>query len=432
MHRAARALIAQYASLEQGANTVDEVTVRGRVVHARSLGHKINFFDVVDEAEEEVGDNEPNRPHASHASSSDEDDISNDGDASAPYGTWATRVELVVKYPILTIEQVASICRAVHLGDVVDARGTVSRSDHALELHVRDLAVVHPWDRERLGEFVPQPVSVSATVSALPCKFFLNTGACPRVNCAYAHVRDGDVQYAWIQARMARRQARSHIGLDTEHDPHQKGAHNQRGTVFADWLVNTFTAVYLSSGKLAFFLNPDAIRPLLDVVTGSGVLDIAGGRGDVAFALTTQRGVPCTTIDPRPAKLNKHQYRYLRKHVGAPLPAHVDRMFDAELMADPAHALLLRDATCLVGMHPDEATDAIVEQALALHKPFAVVPCCVFATQFEHRRLDGAPVTTYEQLITYLCAKSPRIQTAFIDVHGRNQVLYCLPDSAGL
>lgn len=33
----------------------------------------------------------------------------------------------------------------------------------------------------------------------------------------------------------------------------------------------------------------------------------------------------------------------------------------------------------VVGMHPDQATDAIVDFALACSKPFAVVPCCVFA-----------------------------------------------------
>lgn len=30
-------------------------------------------------------------------------------------------------------------------------------------------------------------------------------------------------------------------------------------------------------------------------------------------------------------------------------------------------------------MHPDEATDAIVAFALEQRKPFAIVPCCVFA-----------------------------------------------------
>ncbi len=40
-----------------------------------------------------------------------------------------------------------------------------------------------------------------------------------------------------------------------------------------------------------------------------------------------------------------------------------------------------------MGLHPDQATDAILDAALALGKPFAVVPCCVFARLFPHRTL---------------------------------------------
>jgi hypothetical protein len=36
---------------------------------------------------------------------------------------------------------------------------------------------------------------------------------------------------------------------------------------------------------------------------GSGVLDIAGGKGEMAFELTNLNDVPCTVIDPRPMDL---------------------------------------------------------------------------------------------------------------------------------
>ena len=38
---------------------------------------------------------------------------------------------------------------------------------------------------------------------------------------------------------------------------------------------------------------------------GSGVLDIAGGRGNIMFELTTKRNIPCTLIDPRTRRFNK-------------------------------------------------------------------------------------------------------------------------------
>ena len=45
----------------------------------------------------------------------------------------------------------------------------------------------------------------------------------------------------------------------------------------------------------------------------------------------------------------------------------------------------------IIGMHPDQATEAIVDMALKYRKPFAVVPCCVFSHENPHRRLKGKP-----------------------------------------
>ena len=79
----------------------------------------------------------------------------------------------------------------------------------------------------------------------------------------------------------------------------------------------------------------------------------------------------------------------------------------------------------LVGMHPDQATEAIIDAALELGVPFAVVPCCTFPEMFPHRKTaDGEPVATYSQLIDYLMRKDPSIQKTFLPFKGRNQVLY--------
>ena len=67
--------------------------------------------------------------------------------------------------------------------------------------------------------------------------------------------------------------------------------------------------------------------------------------------------------------------------------------------------------TVVVGMHTDMATEALVELALKHRKPFAVVPCCVFADQNPHRRLpsgDGTttkPVRTLSEFRQWLVAK---------------------------
>ena len=59
----------------------------------------------------------------------------------------------------------------------------------------------------------------------------------------------------------------------------------------------------------------------------------------------------------------------------------------------------LRQCGLVVGMHADQATEAVVDFALTHGKPFAVVPCCVFPNAFPQRRLPGgAPVRTTAEL----------------------------------
>jgi hypothetical protein len=94
----------------------------------------------------------------------------------------------------------------------------------------------------------------------------------------------------------------------------------------------------------------------------------------------------------------------------------------------------------IVGFHPDQATDAVVDLALMQRLPFAVCPCCVFSDEFPERVVavggggggDLTPtekVTTYSQLVQYLKQKHPNIQTTNLtfDTGGgldRNTVLY--------
>ncbi|CAE7174419.1 unnamed protein product, partial [Symbiodinium pilosum] len=90
-----------------------------------------------------------------------------------------------------------------------------------------------------------------------------------------------------------------------------------------------------------------------------------------------------------------------------------------------SHEALLSNASVVVGLHPDEATESIVDLALKAGRRFAVVPCCVFAEKFPRRELaPGVPVRTLNQFCAYLRAKNPRIKEALLDFEGRNKVLY--------
>lgn len=125
----------------------------------------------------------------------------------------------------------------------------------------------------------------------------------------------------------------------------------------------------------------------------------------------------------------------------------------------------------IVGMHPDQATEPIVDFAITHRKPFAIVPCCVFPKENPHRRVvlqrsrsdklgaegkeatDGSggqtdnkdasgeqqteealvavPVETYEHFIEYLVQKVERMtkgavvmKRGVLPMEGRNIVLF--------
>ena len=87
----------------------------------------------------------------------------------------------------------------------------------------------------------------------------------------------------------------------------------------------------------------------------------------------------------------------------------------------------------LVGLHPDGATEALVDFALQHSQPFAVVPCCVFPDHFKGRRLRGeggqveGEVRSYEDFVSYLQQKDARVQVERLPFQGRNVVLFTDP-----
>lgn len=78
------------------------------------------------------------------------------------------------------------------------------------------------------------------------------------------------------------------------------------------------------------------------------------------------------------------------------------------LSASEALAAILR-TSLVAGLHPDQATEAAIDLAFLLGVPFAIVPCCVFPSQFPDRKLRcGRPVHRYADLLEYLqvCSES--------------------------
>ncbi|KAF9289014.1 hypothetical protein BGZ68_010169 [Mortierella alpina] len=337
------------------------------------------------------------------------------------------------------------------------------------------------------------------------CKFWLNSGKCNKEQCPFWHeldaVRLKAERRRWVEERVqAKRQISHHVS-----DPHQKttkNQHRERALYFAQWLISTFTREFLS--------------------TGAGVLDVAGGRGDLSWELQTRQGIRSTVIEPRAGKgMRKWQRKWLEKFrasnsqpseisewdagdksmattemterssVGSkkedasdpepdegtalagladfiptiltyPLqatePERIEAMMDDDFLLK--HERLVSEASILIGLHPDQATEPIVRAALKAGKPFAVIPCCVFSRDNLHRRLPKVhssdtidsgsgvspedplnadeeasstrPVTSYEDFVTWLSTLHPGIETTWLNFEGMNRVLYWRGPTASL
>ncbi|KAK3288946.1 hypothetical protein CYMTET_3596 [Cymbomonas tetramitiformis] len=328
---------------------------------------------------------------------------------------------------------------------VVPVRGDGdSKEEKALQAEGPGLAVARPESGVRDGRL---------------CKQWLLLGNCGDPECMQRHDA-GSAELIRVRNSRSRAEQRSAQDVSAEADPddphnaQNKRAKSANDRIFADWIVDTFGREALARG---------------------GVADIAGGKGLLSFELHVRHGIACTLVEPRPCYMTNHwlaKYRAMRR-VGAVRspksaehqawqraeqwmsvtsqeesagPGAEPRLFAAKLPAPRAEdqvaafrharaefgghqgdmtAVAVAECAVLIGMHPDEVTEAIVDAALRLDKPFAVVPCCVFTSLFPERRLhDGGPVKTYTDLVTYLKQKDPSIQIDYLPFKGRNRVLY--------
>lgn len=327
-----------------------------------------------------------------------------------------------------------------------------------------------PGELSLVASEVKLMAEATETVSAAPlpmpggstlCRAWLRSSACAAGQaCPFRHAfADGDEadQFAKIASRgeamracddFAAASASAHVadsryplcGSTLGRLKADKGA---RHAIFASWLVDVFGVTSLRAG--------------------AGVVDVAGGKGLISWELAWAHKVPCTVLDPRHARPGASELRRLRRHclaraeksrddrslstdgrgesedcIAGGEAADPDGLVtyvqgclhdgvDGRRIEDDRAEMLLDRASLLIGMHSDEATEAIVDAALRRGIDFAVVPCCAFPSRFPDRSLaDGSAVVTTAQFIRYLKAKAPDdvIREAWLPFEGRNAVLY--------
>jgi hypothetical protein len=206
--------------------------------------------------------------------------------------------------------------------------------------------------------------------------------------CTYRHAFGSEQEKATAQKLRARHQRQASIAEEliaslharwesqrpgalvrvpwclTSVDPAGVEPKAMRAVLFARFLIETYGAEYLNSG--------------------SGVLDVAGGRGDLSRALSTEYGINTTVVDPSqkpprpgghpPAPAGARASATNSRSATTGTVAQLVECFDQDFGA--RHPDLLATASLLVGLHPDQPTGDISIVANTRHgtpAPFALV-----------------------------------------------------------
>ena len=270
------------------------------------------------------------------------------------------------------------------------------------------------------------------------------------------------------------------------------GARNQhRHKIFAKWILDTFGHILEESSIVK------EVDATTDVSTQQQmhILDVAGGKGELSSRLSLCHSQKVVMIDPRPAdiesvylnsvvpKLPKKWQESIKDKLKLN-PSFVQDLVDDRFtqlvmpFASPYQSIIsiddskvngytdskldeaVKNATLIIGLHSDGATEAIVDAALLYKKPFVVVPCCVFPNLFRERYISTelndatddtimytrkrqtvkdasinqeenqaftekrVPVRTHDQFCKYLLAKDPRFVKEILPFDGRNVAIW--------
>ena len=296
----------------------------------------------------------------------------------------------------------SKIIKELIIGDIVRIKGKISYHKSKRKIDIEEIHFIKKGTlikdiNKKRKEYIKNINNFNPEKSL--CLYIKRGLECPnKEKCNFRHEYKDKEEEDFIKKNMERKENMYnsvHIGDIYEKD--LKNNKNKRNSEFADFIVEKFNIEDLKKGF---------------------ILDIAGGKGITSFYLTLKYKLKCIIIDPRGCELPKKYIKELEKENL--------KIEEKKIFFNCNNAInFVQNSSLIIGMHPDEATNDIVDTALKYHINFAVVPCCVFHSKFPERKLqNGNSVVEYNDLIQFLLEKDPSIQIGFLNIHGRNKVLY--------
>ena len=269
--------------------------INGQIIHKRKLSKKLIFFDI-----------EPVDVHETNQISTNSDNVVINNQPNIQN----ERITIVLKSWDCgedVFRKATQGNQKIHVGDKVSFTG---KFEDVKTFSAKIFTVDEYWSAANPGlNFIPKPpedqtehkpeqkfehkanklekneTQTKHLDKKKLCKFYLNTGRCPKSSCKYSHSDDISKRVGFVKEKKEKQilNHESDAGMD------DVLGGSQRAAVYANWIVEKYGLENLKKGI---------------------ILDIGGGRGDLSFELATKKGLDCLVVDPRPGKLKRWQMKY--------------------------------------------------------------------------------------------------------------------------